>query len=65
MDPLAARIALQGVTAEDLCAAVPAIAVEDARRVIAQVHRDEDPATPSSGIRRTAREAALAGGDGL
>jgi len=36
--------------------------VEDARRVIAQVHRDEDPRTPSSGIRRTAREAALAAG---
>ena len=60
--PRPSRIPLQGVTAEDLCAAVPAIALEDARRVIAQVHRDEDPATPSSGIRRVAREAAVANG---
>ena len=56
------RIPLQGVTGEELCAALPGVAIQDARRVIAQVHRDEDPATPSSGIRRTAREAALAGG---
>ncbi|MBS2019423.1 MAG: 23S rRNA (adenine(2503)-C(2))-methyltransferase RlmN [Deltaproteobacteria bacterium] len=33
------------------------ISIEDARRVVAQVHRDEDVATPSSTIRRTAREA--------
>lgn len=61
-------IPLQGVTAEELCAALPAeprvarVAIEDARRIVAQVHRDEDPATPSSGIRRTAREAVLAAG---
>jgi 23S rRNA (adenine2503-C2)-methyltransferase len=57
-----ARVALQGVTADELCAAVPEIAVEDARRIVAQVHRHEDPATPHSGIRRSAREAALAAG---
>lgn len=56
------RIPLQGVTGEELCAALPGLMIQDARRVIAQVHRDEDPATPSSGIRRTAREAVLAGG---
>ena len=53
-------LALQGLTAEELCRAVPSIAIEDARRIVAQVHRDEDPATPSSGIRRSAREAVLA-----
>lgn len=56
----AALIPLQGVTAEELRAAVPGIAIEDARRIVAQVHRHEDPMEPSSGIRRTAREAVLA-----
>jgi 23S rRNA (adenine2503-C2)-methyltransferase len=57
-----ARVPLQGVTGEELCAAVPGVAIEDARRIVAQVHRDEDPATPSSGIRRSARDAVLARG---
>ena len=56
------RIPLQGVTGAELCAALPGVAIQDARRVIAQVHRDEDPATPSSGIRRSAREAVVAAG---
>jgi len=55
-------IPLQGVTGEDLCEGVAGIAIEDARRIVAQVHRDEDPSTPSSGIRRTARDAVLARG---
>jgi 23S rRNA (adenine2503-C2)-methyltransferase len=55
-------IPLQGVTAEELCEAAPGVAIEDARRIVAQVHRDEDPATPSSGIRRSAREAVLVAG---
>lgn len=55
-------IALQGITGVELCAALPGLAIQDARRVIAQVHRDEDPSTPSSGIRRTAREAVVAAG---
>ena len=62
MNHALAPLPLQGVTAADLCAAVPGLAIEDARRIVAQVHRDEDPATPSSGIRRTAREAVLAAG---
>jgi 23S rRNA (adenine2503-C2)-methyltransferase len=53
---------LQGLTAEDLSKAVVGVAIEDARRIVAQVHRGEDPATASSGIRRTAREAVLAAG---
>ena len=56
------RIPLQGVTGEELCFALPGLAIQDARRVVAQVHRDEDPSTPSSGIRRTAREAVVASG---
>jgi len=55
-------IPLQGVTAEELCEGVAGLALEDARRIVAQVHRDEDPSTPSSGIRRAAREAVLAHG---
>ena len=55
-------IPLQGVTGEDLCEGVAGIAIEDARRIVAQVHRDEDPSTPSSGIRRNARDAVLARG---
>ena len=56
------RIPLQGLTGEDLCVALPGLALQDARRVVAQVHRDEDPRTPSSGIRRSARESVLAAG---
>ena len=55
-------IPLQGVTGEDLCEGVAGIAIEDARRIVAQVHRGEDPSTPSSGIRRSARDAVLARG---
>ena len=54
------RIPLQGLTGAELCLALPGLAIQDARRVVAQVHREEDPATPSSGIRRSAREAVLA-----
>lgn len=49
---------LQGMTPEELAVAA-GVSIEDARRVIAQVHRDESVATPSSTIRRTAREAVL------
>ena len=56
------RIPLQGLTGADLCVALPGLALQDARRVVAQVHRDEDPATPSSGIRRSARESVVAAG---
>lgn len=49
---------LQGMTPEELGSAA-GVSIEDARRVIAQVHRDEDVSTPSSTIRRTAREAVL------
>ena len=57
---------LQGITPEQLCAALAergtSLALQDARRILAQVHRDEDPRTPSSSIRRSAREAVLASG---
>lgn len=45
-----------------LARAVPELSLEEARRVVAQVHRDEDPATPSSGIRRASREAVVRAG---
>ena len=53
------RLALQGVTPEELVRALPALAIEEARRVVAQVHRDEDVATPNAGIRRASRELVV------
>jgi 23S rRNA (adenine2503-C2)-methyltransferase len=53
---------LQGLSPAALMRAVPELSIEEARRVVAQVHRDEDPATPSSGIRRTSREAVVRAG---
>jgi 23S rRNA (adenine2503-C2)-methyltransferase len=56
-------MALQGVTPQELSDACgERCSLQDARRIVAQVHRDEDPATPSSGIRRTARDAVAATG---
>ncbi len=55
-------LALQGLTPELLARAVPELSIDEARRVVSQVHRDEDPATPSSGIRRTSREAVVRSG---
>lgn len=57
LDRRAPRVALQAVTAAELRAAVPGVAIEDARRIVAQVHRHENPMLPSSSIRRSAREA--------
>ncbi len=57
-----ARVALQGLTPAELTRAVPEVSIEDARRIVSQIHRHEDPATPSSGIRRSAREAVLRSG---
>jgi 23S rRNA (adenine2503-C2)-methyltransferase len=58
----ATLIPLQGMTPGELVAAIPGLALVDARRIVAQVHRDEDVRTPSSIIRRTAREAVGAVG---
>jgi 23S rRNA (adenine2503-C2)-methyltransferase len=55
-------IPLQGATPDDLVLAIPGLALVDARRIVAQVHRDEDVRTPSSIIRRSAREAVAAAG---
>jgi len=53
------RIALQGLTPEELVCKVSGVAIEDARRIVSQVHRDEDVRTPSSQIRRAARERVV------
>jgi 23S rRNA (adenine2503-C2)-methyltransferase len=45
-----------------LTQAVPELSLEEARRVVSQVHRDIDVATPSSGIRRGSREAVVRAG---
>lgn len=55
-------IALQALTPAELAARVPGVTLPDARRIVAQVHRGEDPRTPSSSIRRIAREAVVAAG---
>lgn len=48
-------LALQGLTPSELSAALPEVPLEEARRIVSQVHRGEPIATPSSGIRRTTR----------
>jgi len=54
-------LALQAVTPEDLVASVPAIALAEARKILAAVHRGE-PVAASSAIRRVAADAARAAG---
>jgi 23S rRNA (adenine2503-C2)-methyltransferase len=56
-DTESARVALQGMTPEELCRAVAGLELAEARRVVAQVHRDEDPSEPNAGVRRSSREA--------
>ena len=50
------------MTPAALALAVPALSLEEARRVVSQVHRDIAVSTPSSGIRRGSREAVTAAG---
>lgn len=54
-------LALQALTPERLAAAVPAITMAEARKLVAQVHRGE-PIAPTSAIRRVAAEAVRAVG---
>ncbi len=56
------EIPLQGVTPDELCRRIPGIALTEARRIVAAVHRDEDPSVPCSGVTRAAREAAVSHG---
>jgi 23S rRNA (adenine2503-C2)-methyltransferase len=55
-------IALQGVTPDELSLRVPEIRLDEARRIVAAVHRDDDHELPCAGVRKTAREAAAAHG---
>jgi len=52
-----ARIALQGITPEDLAATVPEIPLADARRIISTVQHGGDFRLPRSGVSRVARQA--------
>jgi 23S rRNA (adenine2503-C2)-methyltransferase len=54
-------LALQALTPERLAAAVPAITLAEARKLVAQVHRGE-PIAPTSAIRRVAAAAVRAAG---
>src|SRR5688572_19871393 len=47
---------LQGLLPEEVAHALPELTLAEARRIVAQVHRDEAVSTPSSTIRRTSRE---------
>jgi 23S rRNA (adenine2503-C2)-methyltransferase len=51
------RIALQGVTPDELAAQVPGLLLSEARRIVAAVHRGEDFRQPRNGVRRIARGA--------
>jgi 23S rRNA (adenine2503-C2)-methyltransferase len=55
-----ARIALQGVTPEELAARVPAVRLAEARRIVAAVHSGGDFTAPEAAVRRSAREAVAA-----
>ncbi|MEO7730785.1 MAG: radical SAM protein [Kofleriaceae bacterium] len=55
-------LALQAVTPEDLVAAVPAVGLAEARKILAAVHRGQ-PVAASSAIRRVAADAARAAGE--
>ncbi|HVK71975.1 MAG TPA: 23S rRNA (adenine(2503)-C(2))-methyltransferase RlmN [Kofleriaceae bacterium] len=57
-----ARLALQAVTPAALAAAVPAITLAEARKIVAMVHRGE-PVAASSAVRRAAADAVRATGD--
>jgi 23S rRNA (adenine2503-C2)-methyltransferase len=54
-------LALQAVTPAALCAAVPALTLAEARKVVAMVHRGE-AVRPTSAVRRVAAEAVVAAG---
>ena len=55
------RLALQAVTPAELAAAVPALTLAEARKVVAMVHRGE-PVRATGAVRRVAAEAARAAG---
>jgi 23S rRNA (adenine2503-C2)-methyltransferase len=52
-----ARLALQGLTPDELSAQVPGVLLSEARRIVAAVHRGEDFTQPRNGVRRSARAA--------
>ncbi len=55
-------LALQAMTPTALAAAVPAVTLAEARKLVAMVHRDEE-VRPSSAVRRIAAEAVRAVGE--
>ncbi len=55
-------LALQAVTAEELCARVPGIALDQARKLLSSVHRDRE-LSPRPGLPRAAIDAARTAGD--
>ena len=51
----APRIALQGITPDELAAQLPSLLLPEARRIVAAVHRGEDFRLPRNGVSRSAR----------
>jgi 23S rRNA (adenine2503-C2)-methyltransferase len=60
--PAESRIALQGVTPDELLRLVPGLEPGEARRVVSLVHRGESIGQPNSGLRRAQRVAVVAAG---
>jgi 23S rRNA (adenine2503-C2)-methyltransferase len=60
--PAESRIALQGVTPDELLRLVPGLEPGEARRVVSLVHRGESVGQPNSGLRRAQRVAVVAAG---
>jgi 23S rRNA (adenine2503-C2)-methyltransferase len=60
--PAESRIALQGVTPDELARLVPGLEPGEARRVVSLVHRGESIGQPNSGLRRAQRVAVVAAG---
>ncbi len=52
-------LALQALTPHALHRALGGVSLAEARKIVAQVHRDEPVATPTSGITRIAREVVV------
>jgi 23S rRNA (adenine2503-C2)-methyltransferase len=59
-EPRLVRVALQGVTPEELAMRVPGVSVAEARRIVATVQAGGDYRAPNSAVRRSAREAVCA-----
>lgn len=54
------KIALQGLTPDDVASALPGLAMVQARRLVSRIHRDGELGAPHASLERVTRERALA-----